>query len=185
MSTAAAGPRDRTTLARPPAGASPGSAGPSAGPAGEAGASAGPAGPPAELAVHLAYLLKHAQLGLAELTASALQPYGVSGRELAVLTVLAGNEPASQQQAARRLGVDRTTMVALVDALEGKGLVRRHAHAEDRRRNVVELTGAGRDTLRRAGEAAEEAERRFLTPLSGRDAQRLKAALFALIQPGR
>jgi DNA-binding MarR family transcriptional regulator len=146
---------------------------------------ASPAGPPPELAGRLGYLLKHAQLGLAELTATALEPYRLTGRELAVLTVLAGDdEPASQQQAARRLGVDRTTMVALVDALEGKGLVRRHADAADRRRNVVELTAAGRDTLHRAGEAAAEAERRFLTPLSTPDARRLKAALLALIQPG-
>jgi DNA-binding MarR family transcriptional regulator len=146
---------------------------------------ASPAGPPAELAERLGYLLKHAQLGLAELTASALESFGVSGRELAVLTVLAGGEPPSQQQAAQRLGVDRTTMVALVDGLEDKGLVRRHAHAEDRRRNVVELTAAGRGSLEQAGQAAEDAERRFLAPLSTREAQRLKAALLALLQPGR
>ena len=146
---------------------------------------AGPAGPPPELAGRLGYLLKHAQLGLAGLTAAALEPYRLNGRELAVLTVLAGDEPASQQQGAQRLGVDRTTMVALVDALEGKGLVRRHADAADRRRNVVELTAAGRDTLHRAGEAAAEAERRFLAPLTTPDAQRLKAALLAVIQPER
>ena len=68
-----------------------------------------PAGPPPELAGRLGYLLKHAQLGLAGLTAAALEPYRLTGRELAVLTVLAGDEPASQQQAAQRLGVDRTT----------------------------------------------------------------------------
>jgi DNA-binding MarR family transcriptional regulator len=171
MSTANQGQRDRAAPAGPPAQA--------------AAPPAGLTGPPAGLAGRLAYLLKHAQLGLAQLTARALEPYGVSGRELAVLTVLAGDEPASQQQAAQRLGVDRTTMVALVDALEGKGLVRRHAHAEDRRRNVVELTDAGRDTLHRAGQASEEAERRFLTPLSAGDGRQLKAALLALIQPER
>jgi DNA-binding MarR family transcriptional regulator len=143
------------------------------------------AGPPPELAGRLAYLLKIAQLGLAGLTAEALAPFGVSGRELAVLTVLAGREPGSQQQAAQRLGVDRTTMVGLVDALEHKGLVRRRAHAEDRRRNVIELTEAGRDTLHGAGEASEVAERRFLAPLSVRDAEQLKTALLTLIQPGR
>jgi DNA-binding MarR family transcriptional regulator len=146
---------------------------------------ASPAGPPPELAGRLGYLLKHAQLGLAELTAAALEPFGLTGRELAVLTVLASGEPASQQQAAQRLGVDRTTMVALVDVLEDKGLVQRQPHAEDRRRNVVELTAQGRDRLQQAGEAAQEAELRFLAPLSRKDAQRLKAALLTVIQPGR
>jgi DNA-binding MarR family transcriptional regulator len=133
----------------------------------------------------LAYLLKHAQQRLAELNAAALEAHGVSGRELAVLTVLAGHEPASQQQAAQRLGVDRTTMVALLDGLEDKGLVERHPHADDRRKNVVELTVAGRGTLRDAGQAAAGAERRFLGPLPPADAQRLKSALLSLIQAGR
>jgi DNA-binding MarR family transcriptional regulator len=141
------------------------------------------AGPPPELAGRLGYLLKHAQLALAELTAAALEPFGLTGRELAVLTVLASGAPPSQQQAAQQLAVDRTTMVALVDVLEDKGLVRRHAHAEDRRRNVVELTEKGHDRLDQAGQAAQEAERRFLAPLSRKDAQRLKAALLAVIQP--
>ena len=145
---------------------------------------AGPAEPPPELAGRLGYLLKHAQLGLAELTSAALEPYGLTGRELAVLTVLASGEPASQQQAAQRLGVDRTTMVALVDDLEDAGLVQRRADAEDRRRNVVELTDKGRGRLHQASMAAQEAERRFLAPLSRKDAQRLKAALLAVIQPG-
>src|SRR5262249_23120664 len=78
----------------------------------------------------------------------------------AVLTVLAGQEPGSQQQAAQRLGVDRTTMVALIDALEDKGLVRRHADAEDRRRDGGGLTEAGRDNPVPARPAAPGGERR-------------------------
>lgn len=133
----------------------------------------------------LYHLLKHTQMRLAELTGAALRPYGVTGRELAVLRVLASHEPASQQQAAQRLGVDRTTMVALLDALEEKGLVGRHPHAGDRRKNVVSLTEAGHAAMRRAGQAAETAERDFLAPLSGPQAHSLRAALLALIQAGR
>jgi DNA-binding MarR family transcriptional regulator len=139
-------------------------------------------GPGPELTSRLGYLLKHAQLRLAELSSAALAPHGVGGRELAVLLVLAGREPASQQQAARRLAVDRTTMVALVDALEEKGLVARHPHADDRRKNVVELTATGRDTLRDATQAGDDAERQFLAPLTERAAQQLKDALHTLIQ---
>jgi DNA-binding MarR family transcriptional regulator len=143
-------------------------------------------GPGPELTSRLGYLFKHARLKLGELTAAALAPYGLDGRELAVLLVLAGCEPASQQQAARRLGIDRTTMVALLDALEDKGLVTRHPHAEDRRKNVVELTALGRDTLRDATQASDDAERRFLAPLTEPAAQQLKDALRALLtQPDR
>lgn len=139
------------------------------------------ASPPPELGSRLAWLLKHARERLSELTSAALAPYGLQGRELAVLMVLAGGEPASQQEAAGRLGVDRTTMVTLVDALEDKGLVTRHPHAQDRRRNVVELTPAGRDTLGKATRAGDDAEREFLAPLSGPAAQQLKDALLTLV----
>jgi len=138
-------------------------------------------GPGPELSRRLGYLLKHAQLQMAELTAKALTPYGIDGRELGVLLVLADHEPASQQQAAQRLGIDRTTMVALLDALEGKGLVSRHPHADDRRRNVVELTDAGQDTLRRATRASDDAEREFLAPLSPRAAQQLRDSLQTIV----
>jgi DNA-binding MarR family transcriptional regulator len=142
-------------------------------------------GPGPELAGRLGYLLKHARLRLGELAAAALAPYNLDGRELAVLLVLASGEPASQQEAARRLGVDRTTMVALVDALEGKGLVARHPHAQDRRKNVVELTAVGGVILRAATKASDDAERRFLAPLTGPAVEQLKDALYTLVtQPG-
>ncbi|GAA3985887.1 MarR family transcriptional regulator [Actinomadura viridis] len=138
-------------------------------------------GPGPGLSSNLVYLLKHAHLRMAELTTKALTPYGIEGRELGVLLALADLEPASQQQAAQRLGIDRTTMVALLDALEGKGLVSRHPHADDRRRNVVELTDAGKDALRLALKASADAEREFLAPLSPQAAEGLRNALRAIV----
>jgi DNA-binding MarR family transcriptional regulator len=136
---------------------------------------------PAALAGHLGYLLKHAWLRAQEVTGPALAPYGIGGRELAVLLVLADGESPSQQQAAGRLEVDRTTMVALLDELEAKGLVARRPHPEDRRRNIVELTEKGRETLGAATRAYRDAERRFLAPLGEAGAERLKEALRVLV----
>lgn len=141
----------------------------------------GPTEPGPGLSERLGYLLKHAQLRMAELTAAALLPHGISGRELAVLLILDGGEPASQQQAAQRLGVDRTTMVALLDTLEAKGLVVRRPHADDRRRNVVGLTGVGQDTLHRAARASDDAEREFLAPLGPQAAGELRDSLRAVL----
>src|SRR4028119_1412601 len=113
----------------------------------------------AMLSTRLTYLLKRALVDLEDLHAEHLAPVGVSGRELGVLLLLDGRDPQSQQQAAGRLGVDRTTMVGLVDGLEAKGLVARRADAEDRRRNVLELTEDGQTALARALRASDEAER--------------------------
>ncbi len=132
-------------------------------------------------APRLGYLLKHAHLSYAELAGSALAPHGVDGREVAVLSRLSGPDPLSQQEIARRLGIDRTTMVALVDALERKGLVERHPHPDDRRKNLVALTAAGRETLAAATRALDEAERRFLGPLGEAGAREFTEALRRLL----
>src|ERR1700728_3628316 len=104
-------------------------------------------GPGPVVTRRLGYLFKHAERQMAKLSAEALAPYGIDARELGILLVIASHEPGSQRQAAQRLGIDRTTMVARIDALEDKGLVSRHPHPEDRRRNVVRLTDAGGETV--------------------------------------
>jgi DNA-binding MarR family transcriptional regulator len=130
---------------------------------------------------YLVRLLKHAWLRLAELTNTALEPYGIDGRELAVLNALTGHDPLSQQQLARRLEVDRTTMVTLIDGLQRKALLERRPDPADRRKNLVALTDAGRDVRGRAARAAVGAEHRFLAPLPDRQTAQLTDALRALL----
>jgi DNA-binding MarR family transcriptional regulator len=137
-------------------------------------------GLPDALADRLGYLFKHAHQRLLDLAGPAMAPFGIDGRELAVLTVLGAGVPMSQQEAAEELGVDRTTMVALVDALEDKGLVERHRSQSDRRKNIVELTSAGRKCLRGAGRARDAAEQEFLTPLGAAGARSFVQALQVL-----
>ncbi len=127
------------------------------------------------------YLLKHARERMAALSAEALRPFGVSGREVAVLTVLATGSPPSQLEAAQRLALDRTTMVALIDGLEAKALVTRGPDPSDRRRNIVSLTAAGRSTLAAATRATDEAERAFLAPLETADRERFRRMLQAVV----
>lgn len=133
---------------------------------------------------HLGYLLKHAQSRFFELGAVALAPLGINGREAAVLRAIAADRPVAQGEIARAMNVDRTTMVALIDDLQVKGLVHRRQDPDDRRKNVVELTDVGRDTVRQAAEAVERAERTFLGPLSAAEAAQFKKALRALMKDG-
>jgi DNA-binding MarR family transcriptional regulator len=135
------------------------------------------------LASRLGYLLKHAQLRLAELTAAALAPLGISGRQCAVLIAIDSRVPLSQQEVAGRLGVDRTTMVALIDELEDQGLVQRRRDPDDRRKNVVALTEVGAATLRQATQVSDGAERRFLGSLSDEQTAQLKVVLRAITFP--
>jgi DNA-binding MarR family transcriptional regulator len=129
------------------------------------------------LSGRLIYRLKRALVDLEALHEHHLGPAGVTSRELGVLLFLDGREPESQQQAAARMGIDRTTMVGLLDSLEAKGLVVRRPDAQDRRRNVVVLTDAGRAKLPEATQASDTAERELLTPLNQREAAQFRALL--------
>src|SRR5260370_18111754 len=133
-------------------------------------------GPQPALSGSLHYLLKHAMLRLADLTGPALAPFGINGRQCAGLTAIDERTPPSQQEVAERMGVDRTTMVTLVDDLEDKGLVQRRPDRKDRRKNVVVLTDAGRTTLEGATRAVDRAERRFLRPLPRDEAPPVRGA---------
>jgi DNA-binding MarR family transcriptional regulator len=136
--------------------------------------------PGTELSERLGQLFKHAQQRLEQLTSAALEPFGISGRELTVLLVLDELGPSSQVEVAARLGVDRTTMVALVDGLETKGLVVRGPFARDRRRKAVSLTEGGRARFLRALAASDAAEHEFLAAMDGTSAAVFRAQLRAL-----
>ncbi|GAA3809357.1 MarR family transcriptional regulator [Nocardioides panacisoli] len=141
----------------------------------------GDEGPGPELQGRLGYLLKHAFFQLEDLHTVHLADGPVNVRELSVLLLLEGREPESQQQAAGRLGVDRTTMVGLLDSLEGKGLVARQPDAADRRRNVIVVTDAGRRALKKAKAASDRAERELLADLSPAEGRQLRDLLARIL----
>jgi DNA-binding MarR family transcriptional regulator len=83
-----------------------------------------------------------------ELTA-ALEESGISPREHSVL-VAAITGAHTQIELARMVGLDKTTMVVTVDALEAAGLAERRASSSDRRARVVAVTKAGEKKMREA-----------------------------------
>lgn len=77
--------------------------------------------------------------------AVAAVPGGPRGYQ--VLVAITTEEPSSQLALAHRLGIDKTAMTYIVDALEGGGLVERAPHPTDRRVRQVHATRAGRSLL--------------------------------------
>lgn len=116
-------------------------------------------------AQRLGYALKHAHARFQTIQHEALSPLGLDGRMLAVLTEAADNAPVLQQRIGERLGVDRTTMVALIDNLEAAGFVERRSNPNDRRGRIVQLTAAGERALADGLEASNRVEVAFLEPL--------------------
>jgi DNA-binding MarR family transcriptional regulator len=142
-----------------------------------------PAGLPAQLSDRIGFLLGRAHLAHRARAEQALAAFGLSGKGLGALSVLVDEGPLSQQRLGERQGVDRTTMVAVVDELERLGLVERRRDPADRRAYSLHPTSKGRRVQRNAREVAKRAEDEFLAPLAAADRRRLKEFLRTLISP--
>ncbi len=71
----------------------------------------------------------------------------------------------TQKELARRVGIDGSTLVRLVDLLSEAGLVERKPDPDDRRAKRVVLTKAGHAEVTRIRARIAEAEERFLCDL--------------------
>ena len=91
-------------------------------------------------------------------TAAALETIGLTPARFAILNFLRARDRAIQQEIGASMGIDPSTMVALIDQLESAGLAKRRPHPNDRRAREVLLTPKGRRTLERGRSLAREVE---------------------------
>ena len=106
-----------------------------------------------------------------------LEGAGISRREYAVLDRLASTGPIPQQQLGQDLHIHSSNLVAVLDELEARGLIRRPRDPDDRRRYRLELSELGEEALLSARAAAAEIERELLDPLSAAERRDLKTLL--------
>lgn len=111
---------------------------------------------------------------------AVLAAHDLHARQFGALVVLAAEGPLSQRRLGAVQGVDRTTTVAVLDALQARGLIERRRNQSDRRLYTVHLTADGRRVLRRAEGEVLQAEQRFLAAL-GPDGEHLKNLLRRLL----
>jgi DNA-binding MarR family transcriptional regulator len=100
-----------------------------------------------------------------------------------MLMMIAAEEPISQHELGRRTGIDPSTMVARMDALEEHGLIDRPRRAEDRRSYEIRLSPPGRELLAELRRDAQEHGKRFFAPLT-RDERKQLHDLLAKLAAG-
>jgi DNA-binding MarR family transcriptional regulator len=83
-----------------------------------------------------------------------------------VLAAAASGCANNQLEVARRLGVDRSVMVGLLDNLEQAGLVARKPNPTDRRERVIAITTAGSKRLAAIQTKLEDVTAHLLAPLT-------------------
>jgi MarR family transcriptional regulator, lower aerobic nicotinate degradation pathway regulator len=110
---------------------------------------------PESLASWPGYLLSFIAERATERFERALASTGVRARHAAVLALIDAEGPMSQRALGRRLGIDKSPMVTVIDDLERLGYAGRRRSADDRRVQAIHLTAAGRRVLARVIALAE------------------------------
>lgn len=128
----------------------------------------------------LGYQLRRAQLLTFQSFSEAMAAWRISPGEFGVLVIVSDNPGLNQSRLANALGVDRSTMVAVLDGLEGRGLLQRTPSPTDRRSHAMLLTKAGTKLLADIRPALEAHERRLTAALST-DERKVLLALLARV----
>ena len=127
----------------------------------------------------LGYRLRVAQQAVFRDFARSI-PEASPGR-VGILLLIDANPGVTQGRLAQAVGIDRSTMVGVVHALQARELVERR-RGEDRRTNGLWLTRAGRTLVASLKQRIRIHERRVASRLSAADRTQLLALLEKLTQ---
>lgn len=114
-----------------------------------------------ELPALSGYMLRRAQFAAFNDFLRYFDDLGVRPVQYAVLTVIDRNPGLKQSQVSEALGIKRANLVAILDALERRGLARREAVATDRRSYALRLTDKGGALMKELRARSEAHERRL------------------------
>ena len=125
----------------------------------------------------LAMALRFAYLAMHRRTDVVMARFGVTADQFVLLASLAEADALTQQELARRLSSDASTVLAMLTLLEERGLVIRAAHPHDGRARRVSLTPKGRRSWQRMKEGSEGIRPKILDTLGPEQVGTLKKLL--------
>lgn len=132
----------------------------------------------------LGYILRRAQLAIFEDFIATCRAHDIRPGQYSILTVIERNRGLSQTKVAGALGIKRPNFVAMIDAFEARGLVRRVATPNDRRSHALFLTDNGKALMRKLHKAAAQHEMRIVALVGADMHKRMFGALAAIASMG-
>lgn len=99
-----------------------------------------------------------------------------------MLVLVNSNPGITQSRLAEAVGLDRSTLVPVLDGLERRGLVERR-RGKDRRTNGLSLTSSGKLLLGRVRRRIVAHERRMMSGMTDAEREQLVALLARLRSP--
>src|ERR1700761_3647024 len=112
------------------------------------------------------FVLGTLSMAVTDLVEQTLEPLDLRLRHYRLLRLLYFEGSRPQSTIGPVLGVDRTTVVAIVDHLEKLKLAKRVRSEEDRRVYLVTITDRGRSVTEKANELTNAVETSMFSPLS-------------------
>ncbi|MGY2009688.1 MarR family winged helix-turn-helix transcriptional regulator [Nocardia gipuzkoensis] len=132
---------------------------------------------PSRLRGKPSWLISKASARAHRLIGEAMAAAGGRAYHFAILATVEEFGPSSQVQIGQRCGIDQSDMHAMVAELAKQGHLERAPDPTDRRRNLVELTEAGRRRLEDLDVALSAVQDKLFDTLSATDRDRLTVLL--------
>ena len=127
------------------------------------------------------FLLAQVGARAAQRFAEALAPLRLTPPDAGILRLLSHSPGISQQELATRLEMHASRLVAVIDALQSRGLVVREANASDRRIYALQLSEAGREMLAEIGKVARAHDETMCAGLDAAERERLAMLLGKIV----
>jgi len=141
--------------------------------------------PPGEPRGDLVWLAHRAAEALAESFNAVARSAGLTDlRDWLVLALIRDGSDRTQVEITSELGIDKTTLVAILDRLELRGYIVRVVSANDRRARVPRITDAGIEIEAEVTVAKESMLNERLASIAPVDRAGFHAALWQIVQSG-
>ncbi len=121
----------------------------------------------------LGYHLRRAQIVMFNDFVKAMADVQITPGQFGVITIINSNPGLTQSALARAVGIERSTMVAVIDALEDRGLVERRPSPNDRRSYALVLSEKGKELHRDLEPLIKEHEQRISGDLTDEEKDQL------------
>jgi DNA-binding MarR family transcriptional regulator len=125
----------------------------------------------------LGYQLRRAQSSVFDDFMKSMKDSQITPGQFGVLILIDENSGLNQSTLAKALGIERSTMVGVIDGLEKRDLVERQKSPIDKRAHALTLTTKGRSLLATVKPNVEKHEQRIVGDLSDAEVKTLMSLL--------
>ena len=127
------------------------------------------------------YFIRRAHQVSVALFATGMADFDLTSVQFAMLNALMDEPGEDQITLASKVAFDAATSGAVIGRLESKGLLRRDADPQDKRRKLLSLTPAGEQMVVAMKTAVAQVQTKIMAPLAEGEAQELNRLLTKLI----